>query len=73
MRDGGEGVKRHKGTHEDKEVLGGSGLRGGSGETLLLGMCWTHCLCLYRMRMLAQSVSPKMKYQGMIAVLINRL
>ena len=31
MKDGGEEVERHKGAHEDEDVLGGSGLSRGSG------------------------------------------
>ena len=36
-------------------------------EASVLRMCWTCCLCLYRMRtmeLLAQSVSPKHKTSG---------
>ena len=31
MKDGGEGVERHKGAHQDKDALSGSGLSRGSG------------------------------------------
>lgn len=35
MKDGGDEVKRHKGGHQDKDTLGGSGLSRGSGGDII--------------------------------------
>ena len=73
LKDGGKGIKVDNSAHQEKNGFGSSGLKAGDlGEALVLQMCWTCCLRLYRMKTtepLAQSVSPKQKQQGMIAML----
>ena len=36
VKGGGEGIKRHKGAHQDKDALGAPGLRGSGGETVVV-------------------------------------